>query len=158
MSQLMKRGPMISRGGRAIGLNSRRTVLISVGCDGVWPSQLILRARASTSTAAPASCSSAADSSPLLEPEPIANEILDRHRLGVGEVMEGSIPIEPEATVGIAETRRAWARAQEHAPRHVLRPKLHRLAQDPCFHIAGAEVGGRGQSVRTCADDRYLTG
>ena len=93
----------------------------------------------------------------LLEPVPVAYEVLDRHRLDVRQAVERMVAIESQPTIGISEIRRARAGTQEHAPRHVPFPELHRLAEDPSFDVLGAEVRSGGQSVRPRPDDRDVT-
>src|SRR5438105_52141 len=93
----------------------------------------------------------------LLEPLPIPYEVLERRGLGVRDAVERMIAIESQPAIGIGEIRSARAGTQEHAPRHVPCPELHRLAEDPRFDVLGAEVRSGGQSVRPRPDDRDMT-
>ncbi len=93
----------------------------------------------------------------LLEPVPVAYEVLERHGLGVRDAVEGTVAIEFQSTLGIIEIRSTRARAQEHSPRHMPFPELHRLAEDPSLDVLGVEVRGGRQSVRPRADDRDVT-
>ena len=93
----------------------------------------------------------------LLEPVPVAYEILDRHGLDVRKTMEGMVAVESQPTIGISEIGSACAGTQEHAFRHVPFPERHRLTEDPSFDVLGAEVRRGGQSVRPRPDDRDVT-
>src|SRR2546430_11625836 len=73
----------------------------------------------------------------LLEPLPVAYEVLERCGLGVRQAVERMIAIESQPTIRISEIRRARARTQEHAPRHVPFPELHRLPENPSLARLG---------------------
>jgi hypothetical protein len=95
---------------------------------------------------------------PLLEPQTVVDERLDRHRVARrvrGPVVPGCPEegLEAVPPPGVGEIRGPPVRSQRHAFRHVVAPEFERLAEDGDVQTSSEQMGRRRESVRTCADD-----
>ncbi len=93
---------------------------------------------------------------PLLEPEAILNERLQRH--GIAAVAPG-VPgelFEPVVSIWIGEVGRPPMRSEQHALRHVLAPHLQRPAEDGDPQASAEEMRRRGEPVGTGADHHHV--
>ncbi len=94
---------------------------------------------------------------PVLEPQPVADELGDRDGVLVstGDPALGRPEVfEPVAAGRVGDGRGAGRGLQVHAGRHAVAPAVHRLAEDSDRDAVPGEVRGRGESVRPRADHR----
>ena len=90
---------------------------------------------------------------PLLEPVAIADKVFDRHRLGGRKTVQLAIAREAQSPLWVRKVRSLGSGAQEHATRHVTLPELHGVAEDPHFHVSGAQMCGGTEPIRPGADN-----
>jgi hypothetical protein len=76
----------------------------------------------------------------LLEPAPVINEALDRHRLCMLETGRALVASEAKRVVRVGDIQGRPPGPEEHPGRHVARPALHRLPEDAHVHPPGSSV------------------
>ena len=92
----------------------------------------------------------------LLEPAAVADEQVDRNRLLLTENRDadGAAEIlEAVARPGRGEARRARLGLEEHALRHVVAPRVHRIAEDAHAHPPVEQVSGDREPIGARAHD-----
>jgi hypothetical protein len=65
----------------------------------------------------------------LLEPAPVIDETLERHRLCAFEGGRSPVASKAERVIRVGDTRGLPSRAEQHPSRDVMRPTLHRLSE-----------------------------
>ena len=89
-----------------------------------------------------------------LEPHGVLDELLEQQpRLMHRAVIRLGVTIDRQGPLGVRDVRASPARAQDHAGWHVSTPELGWLTKAHRIRAGGAQVRGRGQAMRTCANN-----